>query len=91
MACMAKIRTSMHARVAWCERGRTSRFHQLHHPAGRRGMRVPRCVHPPSMQEGQEYEPVPGSEFSVTRTAHRSNQSDYYINDRKVRMRKPRG
>ena len=54
-------------------------------------MRVPRCVHPPSMQEGQEYEPVPGSEVSVTRTAHRSTQSDYYINDRKVRMRKPRG
>ncbi len=36
------------------------------------------------MQEGQEYEAVPGSQFSVARTAHRSNQSDYYINDKKV-------
>lgn len=35
-------------------------------------------------QEDQEYDVVPGSQFSVTRTAHRSNQSDYYINDRKV-------
>ena len=35
-------------------------------------------------QEGQEFEAVPGSQFSVARTAHRSNQSDYYINDRKA-------
>ena len=89
---MAKIpvRTSMHAQVAWCKRG-PSRLRQLHHPARQRDMQVPRCVHHPSMQEGQEYEPVPGSEFSVTRTAHRSNQSDYYINDRKVRTMTPMG
>jgi structural maintenance of chromosome 4 len=42
-------------------------------------------VHPfIAWQEGQEYEAVPGSQFSVARTAHRSNQSDYYINDRKA-------
>ncbi|KAI8101201.1 hypothetical protein M9435_001309 [Picochlorum sp. BPE23] len=29
------------------------------------------------------YEVVPNSEFVVSRTAHRSNKSDYYINDRK--------
>ncbi len=37
-----------------------------------------------ALQEDQEFEVVPGSQFSITRTAHRSNQSDYYINDRKV-------
>ena len=26
---------------------------------------------------------MPGSEFAVSRTAHRNNTSDYYINDRK--------
>ena len=31
-----------------------------------------------------EYEVVPNTSFSVTRTAHRNNQSDYYVNDRKV-------
>ncbi len=36
------------------------------------------------MQEGEEYEVVPGSVFTVARTAHRSNQSDYYVNDKKV-------
>ncbi|GAX79886.1 hypothetical protein CEUSTIGMA_g7326.t1 [Chlamydomonas eustigma] len=34
--------------------------------------------------EGQEFTVVPDSQFSVSRTAHRTNQSDYYINDRKV-------
>lgn len=33
--------------------------------------------------EGEEYEVVPGSDFIISRTAHRSNKSDYYINDRK--------
>ena len=42
------------------------------------------CQHIHALQEGQEFEAVPGSQFSVSRTAHRSNQSDYYINDRKA-------
>ena len=44
-------------------------------------------------QDDERYEVVPGSGFSVSRTALRSNKSDYYINDRKsnfteVRFRK---
>lgn len=35
-------------------------------------------------QEGDGYAVVPGSEFSVARTALRSNESHYYINKRKV-------
>lgn len=48
-----------------------SRPHQSHQPA-----------HP--VQEGEAYDIVPGSQFSVARTAHRSNQSDYYIDNKKV-------
>jgi structural maintenance of chromosome 4 len=35
-------------------------------------------------QEGEDYELIPGTEFTVARTATRSNTSDYYINGRKV-------
>ncbi|PNH08015.1 Structural maintenance of chromosomes protein 4 [Tetrabaena socialis] len=35
-------------------------------------------------QESDEYMVVPGSEFTVARTAQRNNESHYYINDRKV-------
>ncbi len=35
------------------------------------------------LQEDEAFEVVPRSEFSVSRTALRSNKSDYYINDRK--------
>jgi structural maintenance of chromosome 4 len=31
----------------------------------------------------QGYDIIPGSDFVVSRTAHKSNKSDYYINDRK--------
>ena len=37
----------------------------------------------PVRQEGEDYEVVPGSQFVVSRTAHRSNKSDYYIGGRK--------
>lgn len=33
--------------------------------------------------DDERFEVVPGSEFSVTRTAQRTNKSDYYIGDRK--------
>jgi hypothetical protein len=36
-----------------------------------------------TLQEGEDYEVIPGSDFVISRTAHRSNKSDYYINDRK--------
>lgn len=49
------------------------------HGPGMTGVSCP-CL----FQDGCEFEVVPGSEFSVARTAHRSNQSDYYISDRKV-------
>ncbi|KAK9848484.1 hypothetical protein WJX84_009989, partial [Apatococcus fuscideae] len=32
---------------------------------------------------GQDFEVVPGTEFTVSRTAQRNNKSDYYINDRR--------
>jgi chromosome segregation ATPase len=49
---------------------------------------LPLCpLHAPRKQEGESYEVVPGSQFSVTRSAHRSNQSDYYLNDRKVAVK----
>ncbi|GIL65143.1 hypothetical protein Vafri_18951 [Volvox africanus] len=35
-------------------------------------------------QEGDQYTVVPGSEFSVARTAQRNNESNYYVNGRKV-------
>lgn len=35
-------------------------------------------------KEGEDYEVVPNSQFTIARTAHRNNTSDYYINDRKV-------
>ncbi|GLC75387.1 hypothetical protein PLESTF_001631400 [Pleodorina starrii] len=35
-------------------------------------------------QEGDQYTVVPGSEFTVARTAQRNNESHYYINNRKV-------
>jgi hypothetical protein len=35
-------------------------------------------------QEGDDYEVVPGSEFTVTRTANRNNTSDYYVNSKRV-------
>ncbi len=35
-------------------------------------------------QEGEEFEVIPGTEFTIARTAHRNNTSDYYINDRKA-------
>ncbi len=38
----------------------------------------------PCAQAGDGYALVPGSEFSVARTALRSNESHYYINKRKV-------
>jgi len=36
------------------------------------------------LQEGDDFEVVPGSQFTVARTANRNNSSDYYINDRRV-------
>jgi chromosome segregation ATPase len=36
------------------------------------------------LQEGDAYEVVPGTEFTVTRTANRNNTSDYYINSKRV-------
>ena len=33
--------------------------------------------------QGETYLPVPGSAFRVSRTAHRNNTSNYYINDRR--------
>lgn len=33
-------------------------------------------------KEGENYEAIPGSQFVVARTAHRSNESNYYINDK---------
>ena len=36
-----------------------------------------------SMQPGQDFEVVPGTQFTVSRTAQRNNKSDYYINDRR--------
>ena len=38
------------------------------------------------IQEGDAYEVIPGTEFSITRTAHRDNTSKYYINSRKATM-----
>ncbi len=38
----------------------------------------------PPAQPGDDYQVVPNSHFSVARTAHRNNTSDYYVNDRKV-------
>lgn len=35
-------------------------------------------------QEGEDFEVVPGKDFTVARTANRDNTSDYYINNRKV-------
>ena len=34
------------------------------------------------MQDGETYEAVPGSDFTITRVAFRDNSSKYYINDR---------
>lgn len=36
-----------------------------------------------SFQDDELFEEIPGSEFVISRTAHRCNKSDYYINDRK--------
>jgi hypothetical protein len=38
-----------------------------------------------SWQDGDDFDVVPGSEFTIARTATRTNTSDYYINDRRVR------
>ncbi len=35
-------------------------------------------------EDSSKFSAIPGSQFSISRTAHRSNQSDYYINDKKV-------
>lgn len=35
------------------------------------------------LQPGQDFEVVPGTEFTVSRTAQRNNKSDYFINDRR--------
>lgn len=35
------------------------------------------------MQDDEKFEVVPNSDFTISRTAHVSNKSDYYINDRK--------
>lgn len=39
------------------------------------------------LQEGDDYEVVPGTEFTVTRTANRNNTSDYYINNKRVSVK----
>lgn len=39
---------------------------------------------PCALQDGDSYTVVPGSEFTVARTAQRNNESHYYINGRKV-------
>ena len=36
------------------------------------------------MQDDGEFDVVPGSEFTVARTATRANTSDYYVDGRKV-------
>jgi hypothetical protein len=35
-------------------------------------------------QEGEDFDVVPNSQFTVSRTANRNNTSDYYINDKRV-------
>lgn len=35
------------------------------------------------LQDDERYEAVPGTDFVVSRTAHRNNSSNYYINGRK--------
>ena len=40
------------------------------------------CLRP--LQPGDAFEIIPGSQFTVSRTAHRNNSSDYYIDGRKV-------
>lgn len=63
--------------------GLLRRWYQMHVDCGpTAGSAVSRRPVDPVQEDG--YDAVPGSEFSVSRTAHRSNQSDYYINDRKV-------
>lgn len=37
----------------------------------------------PALQDDEQYAVIPDSGFVVSRTAHRSNKSDYYINERK--------
>jgi hypothetical protein len=40
---------------------------------------------PPSRaQEGDDYDVVPNSDFTVTRTANRNNTSDYYVNSKRM-------
>jgi chromosome segregation ATPase len=41
----------------------------------------------PSPQDGSDFEVVPGSEFTVARTATRSNGSDYYVNGKKTAVK----
>eukprot|EP00775_Hariotina_reticulata_P001241 gene1241-1581_t len=38
-------------------------------------------------QEGDDYDVMPDSEFTVARTANRNNTSDYYINNKKVNVK----
>lgn len=38
---------------------------------------------PPNHQNDDEFEVVPGTNFVVSRTAHRSNKSDYFIDGRR--------
>jgi hypothetical protein len=45
----------------------------------------------PAPQEGAEYDVVPGSEFTVARTATRANTSDYYVNGKKASVKEVRG
>lgn len=37
-----------------------------------------------TVQPGDEYKAVPGSQFVVSRTARKDNSSDYHVNGRKV-------
>lgn len=47
------------------------------------GANRPCCPPGSTLQDDERYEVVPNSSFVISRTAHRSNKSDYYINDRK--------
>lgn len=52
----------------------------LHHSQPLRSPPLPPCD---AMQDDEHFEVVPHSDFIISRTAHRDNTSNYYINDRK--------
>ena len=70
------MRVGCAARSCW-------RAHTTNKTRGHQRANTQTTTHKHKRQEGDAFDVVPGSAFTVARTANRSNTSDYYVSGRK--------